>query len=291
MIRFLGIGACAASIAFGGPAAAGPLSAEAPAEQIVLPNSGPRVARSYHVGDAVLELPLRWASAATLGQAATIEVDGASEQLPAGTVLALQQLAEAGGPSVRAYCTPRRAAERATDRGLLAAPLFRLTLRPILRSSTDRQLCLIDSDGDGRADRGLVVGDGSPEARTPHGIAPVPLDVADLVPSSGQDRVRIVLTRVHSRGEWAEFEIQIQQQGHNRFFETIGGPWGSSTRVSRVAIAAKSPGAPTEASILGADFAILAIDPQGRSARIQWPDAADANRSVTIPDGLRIIYR
>jgi len=288
MIRFLGVSAFAASIVLAGSAHAAPLAARSPAVQLALPNSGPRVERTYQLGNAILDLPIVWASAATLGSAATIDVDGTSVQLPGGSILALQVLTEDGGPSVQAYCTARRAAERVTDRGLLAAPLWRLVLRPVLRSSTDRQLCLVDSDRDGRADQGLVIGDGSAEARTPHAIAPVPLEIADLVPISNQDRVRIVLTRVDRHGAWAEFEIEIKQQGHDRVFDTISGAWGGASRMNRITI---GPTPPTEASIIGADFLILAVDGSARSVRIGWPDKADRTRYVAIPDALRIVYR
>ena len=288
MIRFFGLGICAASIACSGPAQAGPLSPKSVALQVVLPNTGPRVTQTYRVGEAILDLPLHWPAAATLGAAATIDLDGESAQLPAGTVLPFQPLSEADGSSIGAYCTPRRAAERATDSGFLAAPLFRMVLRPILRSATDRQLCLIDSDADGRADLGLVVGDGSPAARTPHPIAPVPLAIGEMVPSSGADRVRIVLTRVQSRGRWAEFEIRIEQQGGDRNFTDIAGQWGSSTKITRMMMDAQPPDG---TSILGADFVILGVDPRARSVQIRWPDAADRSVLVAIPDALQIVYR
>lgn len=269
-------------------AVAEPYAAQAPAVQLVQPNSGPRIARSYRVGETILQLPILWASAATLDQATAIDVDGASVPLPVGTVLAQQPLQQAGGATLRAYCTPRRAAERATDHGLLAAPLFRMTLRPLLRSTTDRQLCLIDSDGDGQADQGLAIGDGSPEARTPHAVTPVALNAAPLVPVSSEDQVRIVLKGVGRRGTSAEFEIVVEQQGRRRAFQTISGPWGSSERLPRVTIG-RSP--PTAASLLAAEFTILAADPNAQTLRIQWPDGADPNRFVIIPDTLRIVYR
>src|SRR5262245_61507555 len=104
VIRWFGIGVLAASSVIGVPANAGPMSAGAPAVQVVLPNSGPRIERTYSVGETILELPILWASAATLGASVTIDLDGVGERLLRGEILALQVLTDDGGRFVRAYC-------------------------------------------------------------------------------------------------------------------------------------------------------------------------------------------
>jgi hypothetical protein len=154
--------------------------------------------------------------------------------------------------------------------------------RRAIRSATDRQLCLIDSDGDGRADQSLVVGDGPPALRTPRAIAPVAIDIADLVPISSNDRVQLKLTRVGR--DWAELTLIILQEGHPRRFDEMSGPWGDSLRVSRV-----TQGGP--GSIIGADFSLLTVDRDTRTARIEWPAGVDPRRFAVIPDRLDLVRR
>jgi hypothetical protein len=289
MFKFVAPGLAGLLMSLAVPAVAGPYAVQTTAVQLAFPNSGPRVAQDYLVGDAILDVPLLWLSAATLRAPVAIAADGEAEFLPAGTVLPLHVLAEAGGSPVRAYCTPRRAAERAADRGMLRGLLGSGTLwRGLIRGATDRQLCLIDSDGDGGADQSVVVGDGSREARTPRTIPPVPIETADLVRVSDQDRLRIVVTRLGRRNDWADFELEIVQQGHKRVFDTFSGTWGSSSRVTRIPMGPESPGV---ASIAGADFSILSVDRANRSLRLQWAEGAEASRPVVIPDGLRVVVQ
>lgn len=266
-----------------GAAMAGPMSVRQSAIQLAQPNSGPRGAQDYRVGDMVLDLPLFWANAATLRDEASVQTEEAPERLAAGTVLPMQMLAERGGAPLRAYCTPRRGAERAADRGVLGAlPNIGWWVRRVVRSATDRQLCLIDSDGDGRADQSLVVGDGPPAMRTPRAIAPVAIDIADLVPISNNDRLQLQLTRVGR--DWAELTLIIVQEGHPRRFDEMSGHWGNSLRVSRV-----TQGGP--GSILGADFSLLTVDRDNRTARIEWPAGVDPRHIAIIPDRLDLVRR
>lgn len=266
-----------------GAAMTEPMSVRQSAIQLALPNSGPRGVQDYRVGDMVLDVPLFWANAATLRDEVSVQTDETLERLAAGTVLPMQMLAESGGEPLRAYCTPRRGAERAADRGVLGAlPAVGWWARRAIRSATDRQLCLIDSDGDGRADQSLVVGDGPPAIRTPHAIAPVAIDIADLVPISSRDRVQIKLTRVGR--DWAELTLIILQEGYPRRFSEISGRWGESLRVSRV-----TQGGP--GSILGADFWLQTVDRNARTARIEWPAGVDPRQFAVIPDRLDLVRR
>jgi hypothetical protein len=278
---------CWSLLAAAAPAATEGYSVQSAAVQLALPNSGPRGVKDYRVGEAILELPLLWSAAATLREPATIEADGKSQQLDAGSVLPRQLLAARGTTPIAAYCTPRQAAERSAERGALGILLGGGSLwRKAIRSATDRQACLIDTDADGRADHSVIVGDGSPEARTPRPISPLALQVAELVPISGQDRLRIKLLRVSPKAGFAEFEIDIVQQGKERVFDVIGGPWGSASRVTRVDFKASGP-APV--SMLGADFSLVALDGAERRARIEWLEGVERDRPVIIPDALHVV--
>lgn len=277
----------AALFASSSAVAVGPLKVRQSEIQFARPNSGARGVHDYNKGQVILDVPLRWAAAAILRDAVSFNADGKSESIAAGTVLPLVLLSDASGTQVKAYCTSRRAAERAADRGALGVLLGGGSLwRSMIRSATDRQLCLIDSDGDARADQGLVVSDGSPVARTPQSIAPAAMELVDAAPISREDSARIALTGIGRN--WAEFTLTVTQQGSPRRFDTISGGWGTSSRVTRIKLPEKGA---KSASIFGADFSILAIDDPSQTARLEWPENADANRLVVIPDKLQLQYR
>jgi hypothetical protein len=259
------------------------------AVQLALPNRGVEGTRTHNVREFVLDVPLLWAAAATLREPARIEADGETQELPIGTVLPLQMIGPAGVDPIAAYCTPRRAAERAAERGIAGALLGGGSLwRGMIRRATDRQACLIDTDRDGRVDSSVIVGEGSPEARRPRPTAPAAVEVAALQPIGEQDRLRIKLVRVDRRGRWADFELEIEQQGHRRRFDLIGGSWGSSNRQARILTGGDvvQPG-----DMVGTLFHVLAVDPAARTAQIRWSDKRDVDLPVVIPDSLRIVTR
>jgi hypothetical protein len=284
--RRIALAACLpAAIMAAAPALADPYSVRIPAIQLAVPAALPAQERNYRVGDTVLDLPLLWSSAATLLEPVTAEADGQSERLAAGTLLPVQRLASAShGPTVTAYCTVRRAAERAADRNVIGQALFGALTRRVVQSLTDRQLCLLDSDNDGRLDQSLVVGDGSPEARTPRAIAPAGMRVADLVPISSGNRIRLELTGVGRRGDSLNFLVHIEQEGHDRVFDIFGGSWGQVERRPRLRF---GRGMPAEANMLGATLHVSNIDGPGRSVRLRWTGHADPGRAIVVPDGLR----
>jgi hypothetical protein len=259
------------------------------AVQLALPNRAERAPRTIRVGETILDVPLLWAVAATLREPARIEADGQVQELPAGTVLPMQVIGPERGERVAAFCTPRRAAERAADRGVLGVLLGGGSLwRGMIRRATDRQACLIDADGDGRAESSVILGDGSPAARRPRAVAPVAVETAELQPIGPEDRLRLKLTRVARRGGWADVELDIEQQGHRRSFDEISGPWGRSLRITRIPLVAAEP---RTTSIVGAAFRIAAIDGTARTASIEWSDKPADDTAILIPDALRIVIR
>ena len=278
----------AIALAAAAPAPAGPHEVLTPAVQLALPMDIPAGERSYRVGDTVLDLPLRWLAAATLTEAVTVEADGRSERLAAGTVLPFQFLSDsAGGPPVRAYCTVRRATERGIERAGFGGTLLGSLTRRVVQSTTDRQLCLLDSDQDGRVDQSLVVNDGSPEARTPRAIAPAGVTVASLQPISGQNRLWLELSDVKRRGNGIHLRLHVEQLGHERVFDTLSGPWGSIGRFPWLQFDA---GVPTDISLLGATMSVTGIDGPGRAVRLRWTGHDDPSRAVIISDRVTYCY-
>ena len=280
--------ACVIALAISSSAmAAGPMKVRQSDIQFAFPNSGERGVQVFNKGQVILDVPLRWSAAATVRDAVTFSADGKSETIAAGTALPLLVLGDESGSQVTAYCTPRRAAERSAERGGLGMLLGGGSLwRGMIRSATDRQLCLIDADGDGRADQAALVNDGSPTARTPQPIAPVAITIVEGAPISRDDSARIAVSGIGRN--WAEFTLTVTQQGYPRRFDSIAGAWGTSSRVTRIKLpenGAKS------ASIFGADFSILAVDPVRQTARIEWTASADQHLIVVIPDKLRTEVR
>ena len=255
--------------------------------QLAYPNSAPRGTQAYHEGDVILTAPLMWEIGARLPQATTIHADEDSENIPAGSVLQGVMLTDtATHRDEMAYCTPRNAAERKADSGVLGALLGGGSLwRSAIRSATDRQYCLIDSDDDGVADHSVELNAGSAAARRPVAIAPVPLDRDRMIPiSAHDDHIQITLLDVSSKGNSARFRIDVIQQGKSRAFDTIGG-----TR--RVTYVDAKHGLPARAEIFHTLFDIVSLDGAGRAAVIKWPDDVDSKAIVPIDDGLSIVMR
>lgn len=207
--------------------------------------------------------------------------------LPAGSVLQGVMLTIAATHhDEMAYCTPRNAAERKADGGVLGAMLGGGSLwRGMIRSATDRQYCLIDSDDDGMADHSVELNAGSPAARTPVAIAPVKLNRDKLIPiSDDDDHVLIKVDGVSSNGKAVRFRLEVIQQGKGRVFTSIG----STNRLTWVKA---DHGLPARASIFETKFDVVSIDGANHTAVITWPTDVDLKEVVPIEDGLHVNIR
>jgi len=250
----------------------------AAAVQLAMPTDVPTEDRTYRKNEALLDLPLLWARAATLQEAVTVEADGQSQQLAAGTVLGAQNLYNpSGGDVLHAFCTPRRASERALDGGDRDYWLA----RALLRGATDRQVCLVDSDYDGRFDQSLLVNAGPAEARVPHPIPPAAMTVAELVPMSARDRIWVELVGIDRQGRALTLSIHVEQQGHDRSFSRFGGRWGEVEQRPRLQL---TPGRSNEFNVLGATLHVSAVDGAARTVRLRWTGHDDLTRAIVVPD-------
>ena len=119
-------------------------------------------------------------------------------------------------------------------------------------------------------------------------MPPAAFEVAELQPIGPQDRLRIKLIRVDRRGRWAEFELQIEQQGDLRSFDVMSGPWGSTNRITRVPAGSD---AQLTGNIAGTLFSLVAVDGAARTAEIRWSDKPARDLPVVIPDALRVVVR
>ncbi len=272
-----------------------PLPAEyiilAPAVQIAMPNRIAPDERSYRKGEAVVDVPLLWRDAIRLDKDLDLTVDGSPEKVKAGTALPLH-LVGAGiyGKPTPAYCTPRRAAENKSEKGALGILLGGGSLwRGVIRGATDRQLCLIDSDGDAQLDQWLLVGDGSDAARRPNAMPALAFTPQNNVPIGDKDRYTIFFNGASGSGKWAEFRLELMQQGGTRRFDTMSGPYGSFNRLER----RSRPLAqwPLLTTAHGADFTIVSTDDGGKAARLVGHGSSDPDRQIEIPDAYRVSVR
>jgi hypothetical protein len=263
----------------------------APALQIAMPNRIAPDERSYRKGEAVVDVPLLWRAAIRLDNDLNLTIDGGAEQVKAGTVLPLH-LVGAGiyGKPKPAYCTPRRAAEDKSEKGALGILLGGGSLwRGLIRGATDRQLCLIDSDGDDHLDQWLLIGDGSAAARAPNPMPGVAFTRQDNVPISDKDRYTIFFNGASGSGKWAEFRLELMQQGNTRRFDTMSGPFGTFNRLERRArLLAQWPLLTT---VHGADLTIMSTEDGGKTARLIGRGSADPDRQIEIPDAYRVSFR
>ena len=253
--------------------------------QLFIPASGTGGEATYKVGDYVLRVPLVWARAAILTEGVTVTAGDRTETLAAGMALPDEILLEAEESKTffTAFCTPRKAAERGLDGGLGGALFGGSLTRSLVRSATDAQFCLVDSDSDGKFDKSMLVGAGWGEVRTPRAITPVGFERRANVPISAEDEVRIQLRAVGK--SQVGFRLEIVQQGNKRAFQYIGGSNGViATRDNWIGT---KKGLPQFGEIYGAEFEITAFDRAARTVTIRWlPVPRD--RAMAIPDGFVI---
>jgi hypothetical protein len=281
---FLGLFA----LSVGYPASAAEFELLRSSPQIAFPNTGPRGQFDYKVGDTILTVPLLWARAATLDAPVTIKADTETITLEKNTVLPAAIIGPKAGTVVLAFCTPRKAAERKAEKGGLGILLGGGSLwRSMIRSATDKQFCLIDADRDNKAEQSVMINAGSPQARSPVNITPVPLLVGENVPISPKDNLSIRFADTVAKGKFPTLELNILQQGETRQFDGFSGSWGSSNRVTT--IGDKKTSWPITTKISAADFTVLGLDPITKILRIEWPAQVDEKQVVVVPDGLAVV--
>lgn len=282
------MGALALALACAAPADAETrLVAQAP--QLYFVPAAAQESVQLHKGDYVMRAPLKWAKAAILDGSVEVKVDERVKRFERGEILpaATLQFDDPRFNGAAAFCTPREAAERKLDAfggfggGLLA--------RALVKSSTDAQFCLIDGDGDGRAEHQVLVSAGSAAARTPTAIAPLPYRVAENVPvSRADDEVRLLFRGKALATTSPGFELEIVQQGKKRVFSSISLGHGRAT--DKFTYVSSKAGWPRSVEIFGATFAVTAYDPKAELVTISWPQSA-APAPIIISDGIRYYGR
>lgn len=262
------------------------------AAQVAMPNAIPVGDRVFRKGEAIVDVPLLWRQAIKLNANLELVVDGKTEIISANTFLPLHIVGDEKQPSQRsvAFCTPRKAVENKTEKGVLGVLLGGGSLwRGIIRGATDRQLCLFDKDNDGNLDSWVLIGDGSSEARVPNEMPSISYVILRDVPISEKDRYQVYFYGASRSGKWADFQFDIMQQGETRKFDTMTTPSGVFYHLDR----RKRPtsGWPLTTKIAGFDAVIVAVEEKGKGIRITASSTADPNFQVQIPEMYRVTVR
>ena len=264
------------------PASAETRPIELPSRYLVIPPSE-RVTRHLHVGDTVLDVPLRWKRAAVLSQPVDVAADDRRLSLKQGQALVETSLQFDDRKFARAsaFCVPRLA-DPIRKNPLLAMGVFGAMLA---RSTTDGQFCLIDSDRDGRADHSVLVNAGSPAARTPVAIAAASYELTPAVAVSEGDTFSITY------GGGRSFVLAIIQQGKPRRFDTLSftGPAGRRS-YDKSLRTVKMPDGSFQVAAPGVTFTAKNYDKSDRSIDIDWPAITQAV-ALPIPDDVKSVYR
>jgi hypothetical protein len=239
---------------------------ELPSRYLVIPPSE-GFSKRLRVGDAVLDVPLRWERAAVLNQAVEVAADDRRLTLKQGQALAETRLQfdDARFAQVASFCVPRVADP------LRKNPMLGLGIigSALARSTTDSQFCLVDADRDGSADHSVLVNGGSPAARIPVRVVATPYTLTPGATVGEGDFFKIF----YRGGSY--FEMAIVQQGHARRFDTLTfkGPSGKEHYRKGLRIV-KMPDATIRVPVPGATFTARNYDKTSDSIEVVWPAVA-----------------
>ncbi|MCL6249596.1 hypothetical protein M3P36_00840 [Altererythrobacter sp. KTW20L] len=252
------------------------------AAQVFAANAAPRGERTFTRGQEVVRLPLLWEHAVELDRDVDFAVGGEIGTLARGTVLPLVKFSIVGDGSdvVDIFCTPRRAGERALEGGMMGAMFGGVATRALVRSLTDSQRCLQDSDGDGLFDRTLVVGEGNNDYLLGPSLTPIAFQIRENVPVSEEDDAVVVTLRTVRRNS-VHFLVDLVQQGKSRNFDTVtDGNYGTSRQLPFDA----SADATRSWRIYGMDLRLVEHNVSAGSVTLEFPTEVDAERYPSIPD-------
>lgn len=248
---------------------------EVPTRYLVIPPSESNL-RHLKVGDTVLDVPLRWQSAAVLSQPVQIAADDRRENLKQGQALVETRLLFDDPTFAQAatFCVPRLA-DPLRKSPLLGLGVFGAMLA---RSTTDGQFCLVDRDRDGIANHSVLINAGSPAARTPVPIAKTHYVLTPGAAVSEGDSFTIT----YSGGKY--FQLAVVQQGKARRFDTITfvGPSGRM-RFNKTLSTEKMADGSIQVPAPGVTFVARNYNKANKSIDILWP-AISQPIALPIPD-------
>jgi hypothetical protein len=223
--------------------------------------------------DEVLwNIPLRWPKAAILEQATQVAADDRRINLNVGDVLVQTRLQfdDPALANAATFCLPRRAEPNKVAVALIGDL--------IARSLSDGQFCIVDKDGDGRAEMSVLINAGSPAARMPVAIAPLPYRTDVGVEIGKGDYARLV----YRSGQ--KFELEFYEQGSKRRYDTFTsstnfGKEGYNSFIRRT----KSPDGSQFFITPGGTLRLRSVDSATGAITVEW-DARSRLKLMPVPD-------
>jgi hypothetical protein len=212
-----------------------------------------------HSGDDVVVRPTAWALSAKLDVDAILSTSEGQVRIPAGAILPSVTFSGiSGSAEVSGFCTAERKSVADKSTGSIWASLQ----TKLIRSLEDGRKCIVDTDGDGQADVGFLLNDGSKEDRIPKSIRSVNLNVAKLRERNEGSSITIKLVRV-SR---PTFAIYIYDEGKQKQFSNL-----QSTGVFEESWQEAPKGAqfPVDMVVFGAKLKLIASDKKAKTVTIE----------------------
>lgn len=220
-------------------------------------NAQPSGLRAVLPGEALFTTPVGWRSAAQLDGDASGSIIGKDflfekgETLPVATItgtaaggFARGTVALCGTPQVNAAKT------------LLAASTLGIT-SIFNRTGASWQVCLLDTDSDGRLDRAILAGVKKAADATPIAIEPVPYRLMTNAVMPGESQARIVYRgETGLIGGHVSFDLQVTENGQPLIFGNV------RTKVDLDKL-------PQPGTLMGTQFTVLAYDPADGHVSVQ----------------------
>lgn len=210
----------------------------------------------------IITAPLVWASSARLGADVAIVGAGETVALKAGDILPRVVLRTATGIDQRVslFCTRSRLGQQTAN-----PSLFGKLLDGITQSLSDAQRCLQDTDGDGKLDLAVILGEGSDIIKGDD-IDPVPFESLFAEPIPGnEDFLTIQMTGVGRKN--VQFFLDIKLLGKSMQFDTLTSGFRRANKFTSVSY---EEGKPSSASILGVRITITDAVRKENHATLEW---------------------
>lgn len=231
--------------------------------------------RQVAENEVFAEAPLRWALAGALEQDVVVVGAGESVTLKAGEILPQVLVPKDGkldGGRIL-LCTRSKIIEKREGIGFIAKMVDDLR-----DSLSDAQRCVEDTDGDGKVDRALVLGEGKAEIAAEPIVPTGFQSLTEQVVPGDQDKVTLSLVSVgNSRTTLA---LNIYQRGVPRTFDTL---------VSGRFFAKGLPtfqhkaGLPVSLDNLGVRISLLTAERKQNTATLRWTAMAARHEFAVIP--------
>lgn len=244
------------------------------------PNDVEAGVKIFKPGDNVFQQPAYWSDSAKVSEFVKIKTSKGEASIPDGMILPAVAITGLPGTSEIAivYCTPPKKMDAETS-----TRMFGVLGRKIADSLSDGQKCLYDKDGDGSAELGFLLNDGTAEDRVPQPITPIALNVMKFRKAGLDYWVSLKL----DKAKRPTFSLDMMQNGKKaKFYQiTVG-----EQRYPRTKSVDKNSVLPIDFSNYGAKFRIISHDPKSGETKIEF-SGQDKDQWMMVPTETEITVR